>query len=83
MVVRDFDNHDYVEKVNVAKSEMLFLNYGDDLTKLVSILNIKRKYPGGNITVILDGDELKEIFQSAGATHVFLRDELISKLIAS
>ena len=83
MLLWDLENHDYAEKVNLAKSAMVFINHGDDSAKLISILNIKKKYLTTNITVMLDNDALVETFHSAGATHVLSQDDLIAKLIAS
>ena len=79
----DYENFELLEKVNIQKANMVFINLTDDTEKLVYILNIKKKYEGLNYTVTLENSNLKETFLSAGVTHAISQNEIASRLIAS
>jgi voltage-gated potassium channel len=79
----DYENLDLLEKVNIRKSNTVFINLEDDTEKLVYILNLKKEYDGLNYTVTLENSNLKQTFLSAGVTHAISRNEIASRLLAS
>jgi voltage-gated potassium channel len=79
----DYENFELLEKVNISKSNTVFVNLHDDTEKLVYILNLKKEYSGLNYTVTLENSNLKETFLSAGVTHAISRNEIASRLLAS
>jgi voltage-gated potassium channel len=72
-----------LEKVNIAKSKMIFVNLREDADKLITILNIKKAYGNQSFLVALESADLKGTFQSAGATYVISKAEIAAKLTAS
>jgi len=70
-------------KVNVEEAAIVFLNYGNDTTKLISALNIRGQYAHINVVVVLESPELQDTFHSAGVTYVFSKGELVANLVAS
>ncbi|WP_296621065.1 TrkA family potassium uptake protein [Marivirga sp.] len=79
----DYENLELLEKVNIRKSNTVFINLEDDTEKLVYILNLKKEYEGLNYTVTLENSNLKQTFLSAGVTHAISRNEIASRLLAS
>ena len=79
----DYSNHEALNKANVEKASVIFLNFNDDMNKLVYILNAKKLYPNKNYVVILDTSELKNAFLSAGAIYIVAKNEIASKMLAS
>jgi voltage-gated potassium channel len=79
----DYENFELLEKVNIRKSNTIFINLADDTEKLVYILNLKKEYAGLNYTVTLENSDLKQTFLSAGVTHAISRNEIASRLLAS
>lgn len=79
----DYENFELLEKVNIRKSNTVFINLSDDTEKLVYILNLKKEYEGLNYTVTLENSNLKQTFLSAGVTHAISRNEIASRLMAS
>lgn len=79
----DYENLELLEKVNIRKSNTVFINLEDDTEKLVYILNLKKEYDGLNYTVTLENSNLKQTFLSAGVTHAISRNEIASRLLAS
>ncbi|MDQ1265359.1 MAG: TrkA family potassium uptake protein [Bacteroidota bacterium] len=70
-------------KVNIARSQIVFVNLKNDTDKLVAVLNLKRIYPNLNFMIILDESDLKTAFQAAGVNYVLSKNEIASKIIAS
>ncbi|WMN07613.1 potassium channel family protein [Marivirga arenosa] len=79
----DYENFELLEKVNIQKSNTVFINLEDDTEKLVYILNLKKEYSGLNFIVTLENSNLKQTFISAGVTHAISRNEIASRLLAS
>jgi len=79
----DYENLESLEKVNIRRSNTVFINLHDDTEKLVYILNLKKEYEGLNYTVTLENSNLKQTFMSAGVTHAISRNEIASRLMAS
>jgi voltage-gated potassium channel len=79
----DYENFELLEKVNIRKSNTVFINLSDDTEKLVYILNLKKEYEGLNYTVTLENSNLKQTFLSAGVTHAISQNEIASRLLAS
>ena len=72
-----------LEKVNVMRARTLFVNLYEDSDKLITILNIKKAYPGREFLVALENADLKDTFLSAGVAHVISKAEIAAKLTAS
>jgi voltage-gated potassium channel len=72
-----------LEKINVMRARMLFINLKEDSDKLIAILNIKKAYPGRVFLVALENADLKDTFLSAGVSHVIPKAEIAAKLTAS
>lgn len=79
----DYNNFDHLEKVNIEKSSIVFVNFNDDTEKLVYILNLKKHHPHLEFIVTLANANLKSTFQSAGVTYAISNSEIASKLLAS
>ena len=79
----DLKNAALLEKVNIMKSKMIFVNLREDADKLITILNIKKGYANRNFLVTLESADLKDTFQSAGVTYVISKAEIAAKLTAS
>jgi len=79
----DYENFESLEKVNIRKSNTVFVNLNDDTEKLVYILNLKKEFEGLKYTVTLENSNLKQTFINAGVTHAISRNEIASRLIAS
>ena len=79
----DINKYENLKDLNIEKSDAIFINQGDDSTKLVSIINIRSIYPSANVIVTLENQKLKDTFVNAGVTYVLSKDEIASKLLAS
>ncbi|MBX2911179.1 MAG: potassium channel family protein [Cyclobacteriaceae bacterium] len=79
----DFNNFELMEKSNIRKASIVFINLQDDTEKLVYIINIKKHFPGLNYVVTLDNGNLKNTFYHAGVTYAISKNEISSKLLAS
>jgi voltage-gated potassium channel len=79
----DYNNFEHLEKVNIEKSSIVFVNFNDDTEKLVYILNLKKHHPELEFIVTLTNANLKSTFQSAGVTYAISNSEIASKLLAS
>ena len=79
----DYNNFDFLEKANIQKASIVFINFNDDTEKLVYIINIKKHFSSLNYVVTLDNGNLKSTFQHAGVTYAISKNEISSKLLAS
>ncbi len=79
----DYNNFELMEKSNIRKSSIVFINLTDDTEKLVYIINIKKYFPDLNYVVTLDNGNLKNTFHHAGVTYAISKNEISSKLLAS
>ena len=79
----NLDNLESLDLVNVSKCAKVFLNFEDDTTSLVYVLNLKRVYPDVNVIVSLNNSKLKDTFSSAGVTYAVSKESIIAKLVAS
>lgn len=79
----DYNNYDTFKKVNIEKCHNIFINTGSDTDKLITILNLKKKYNNINYIVILENSQLKDTFTTVGVTFVLSKDEIASRLMAS
>ncbi len=79
----DYNNFEYLNKLNITESSIVFINLNDDTEKLVYVLNLKKHFEGLNFVVTLDNSNLKSTFQSAGVTYAVSKHEIASRLLAS
>lgn len=79
----DYNNFDLLEKAQITKASIVFINLNDDTEKLVYIINIKKHYSNLNYVVTLDNGNLKSTFHNAGVTYAISKNEISSKLLAS
>lgn len=79
----DYNNFDLIEKSNIRKSSIVFINLTDDTEKLVYIINLKKAFDNLNYVVTLDNGNLKSTFHHAGVTYAISKNEISSKLLAS
>jgi len=79
----DYQNYEFLEKANISKSSIVFINFNDDTEKLAYIINIRKHYGGLNYVVTLDNGNLKSTFHNAGVTYAISKHEIASKLLAS
>lgn len=79
----DYNNFELMEKSNIRKASIVFVNLGDDTEKLVYVINIKKHFSDLNYVVTLDNGNLKGTFQNAGVTYAISKNEISSKLLAS
>jgi len=82
-LLADYNKMELLEKVNISKSAVVYVNFEDDTEKLVQILNIKKFYNDLKFIVTLDNSNLKNTFLSAGVTYTISKNEISSKLLAS
>lgn len=79
----DYNNFELMEKSNIRKASIVFINLHDDTEKLVYIINIKKHFADLNYVVTLDNGNLKSTFHHAGVTYAISKNEISSKLLAS
>lgn len=79
----DYNNFDLLEKAQIRKASIVFINLNDDTEKLVYVINMKRHYNDLNYVVTLDNGNLKNTFHNAGVTYAISKNEISSKLLAS
>lgn len=79
----DYNNFEYLNKMNIMDSSIVFVNLHDDTEKLVYVLNLKKHFDNLNFVVTLDNANLKSTFQSAGVTYAVSKHEIASRLLAS
>jgi len=72
-----------LDRLNAAKSSVVFIAREDDAETLMDVVNLKSEYPGISIVVSLQKSKLRNTFIAAGVTHVIARNEIASKLVAS
>jgi len=79
----ELNNVGLFTKTNIERSQVVFVNSGNDTDKLIAILNLRKEYPDLQLLVTLDSPDLKDTFRSAGVTYALSKNEIASKLIAS
>ena len=79
----DYSTIEHLNKANISKSSIVFVNLEDDTDKLVYILNLKKTFSNLKYIVSLDNADLKKTFVSAGVTYALSKNEIASKLLAS
>jgi voltage-gated potassium channel len=79
----DYNNFDLMEKSNIRKASIVFINLHDDTEKLVYVIDIKKHFSDLNYVVTLDNGNLKSTFHHAGVTYAISKNEISSKLLAS
>lgn len=72
-----------IGKANLDKAELVFINRDTDTDKLITLINLKKKYDKTKFMVSLDEAGLQETFTAAGVDFVISKNEVSSKLIAS
>ncbi|UTW60879.1 potassium channel protein [bacterium SCSIO 12741] len=82
-LLADYNKMEMLEKANIKKSAIVYVNFQDDTDKLVHILNLKKHYNDLKYIVTLDNSNLKKTFLSAGVTYTVSKNEITSKLLAS
>ncbi|GAB1445796.1 MAG: NAD-binding protein [Cyclobacteriaceae bacterium] len=79
----DYNNFDLMEKSNIRKASIVFINLHDDTEKLVYIIEMKKHFSNLNYVVTLDNGNLKSTFHHAGVTYAISKNEISAKLLAS
>jgi voltage-gated potassium channel len=79
----DYNNFELLEKANLKKASIIFINLNDDTEKLVYVINLKKHFHDLNYVVTLDNGNLKGTFHNAGITYAISKNEISSKLLAS
>jgi voltage-gated potassium channel len=79
----DYNNFEFLNKMNIAESSVVFVNLSDDTEKLVYVLNLKKHFENLKFVVTLDNANLKSTFQTAGVTYAVSKHEIASRLLAS
>jgi len=79
----DYANHELLEKSNIRRASIVFVNMNDDTEKLVYVINLKKHFADLNYVVTLDNGNLKNTFQNAGVTYTICKNEISAKLMAS
>ena len=79
----EYSSYESLNKVNIEEANVIFLNFENDMDKLVYLLNAKKLHSSKNYVVILDNSDLKNAFLSAGAIYVVAKNEIASKMLAS
>lgn len=79
----DYNNFELLEKANLRKASIIFINLNDDTEKLVYIINLKKHFENLHYVVTLDNGNLKSTFHNAGVTYAISKNEISSKLLAS
>lgn len=79
----DYANYEMLEKANIRKASIVFVNMNDDTEKLVYVINLKKHFADLNYVVTLDNGNLKNTFQNAGVTYTICKNEISAKLMAS
>ncbi len=79
----EINNHEFLKKVNISSSHIVFVNLKTDTEKLVYILNMKKIFPELEYVLTLDNGDLKNTFLAAGVTNTISKFEISSKLLAS
>ena len=79
----DLKNIPSFEKVNIEKSNVVFVNLGDDTENLVALLNLKKAHPKTEFLVSLNNSDLRDTFYTAGVTYVLSKNEIAAQLTAS
>ncbi|UII20942.1 potassium channel family protein [Fulvivirga ligni] len=79
----DFHNMEAYKKVNLNKSNGVFVNFKEDTETLVFVLNLKKAYQQCSIVVTCANPALKDTFMNAGIRYVIAQSEVASRLVAS
>ncbi len=79
----ELNNVESFNLVNMQDATTVYLNFGTDSSKLISIINLRKLYINTEIVVELEDATLTETFKNAGVTYVLSKNEIASKLIAS
>ena len=79
----DLHNHELLHKANIKQSSAIYINFPDDTTSLVYILNLKKHFGDLNFVVTLDNAELRESFESIGVQNAISKNEIAARLVAS
>lgn len=82
-LLTDYNNFDFLEKVNISKSSKVFVNFEDDTELLVYILNLKNHFKNLDIIVSLNNNSFKNTFKAAGVLYAVSRQQIAAKLVAS
>jgi voltage-gated potassium channel len=92
VLITQYSNYEMMEKANISKSDLVYINLANDTEKLIAILNLKYKYSEkkkkeDNIDlkfmVTLEDFKLNSSFQQAGVKYIIPKDSIASKLTAS
>lgn len=82
-LLTDYNNFDFLEKVNISKSSKVFVNFEDDTELLVYTLNLKNHFKNLDIIVSLNNNSFKNTFKAAGVLYAVSRQQIAAKLVAS
>ena len=72
-----------LDQLYVKNSIQVLVNAGNDEDSLLTILKLKKMYQGLNFVVMLENEELKETFESAGVSYVVSKESVNAKVITS
>ena len=84
LLFADYNNLELLHKTNLDHSSIVFINMEDDTEKLVYLLNCQKFFSDSlRYSVSPHNHELTQTFKNAGATFVFSKEEIASRIIAS
>lgn len=79
----DLNHFAQLEKANIRKSRVVFINLKSDDKKLVYLVNIKERYQEPEYVVNLDNQDLKQTFKSIGVTYTVSSNDIAARIIGS
>lgn len=82
-LLADYNNFNFLEKVNISKCSKVFINFNDDNKLLVYTLNLKNHFKNLDIVVSLTNNSFKNTFKAAGVLYAISREQIAAKLVAS
>ncbi len=80
---RQLTNFSAFSEISIEDSREVFVNLETDEKCLVAILNMKELYDDLEFVVVLENEELKKTFRSAGVSYVISRIAVSSRVVAS
>lgn len=78
-----YDDAKLMAHANLGGAFRVLLSLDEDTAALVTLLQLKRKYPRQTYVVSVGNAELIDVFYSAGAAHVISTGEVTAMLVAS
>ena len=81
--VSDYESQEANKKSNMDAANVIFVNFENDMQKLIYVLNAKKQYSDKEFIVILDNSDLRNAFLGAGVNRVVAKNDIASKVLAS